>query len=190
MIQFRFNEKKTTAITVLLLKLNGGSMNYTKLLKLLYLVDREALLRWRRPLTGDNYVSMSNGPVLSRTYNLIRNQVNSDLWNHVVLTHNYYVSLKIDTDLLDELFDELSEREISLIEEIDQRYKSYNFKQMIQICHHDCPEWKAPGLSFYDDLPVEDILKALKLSAEDIKLFAEEIDDLNSIRDMFLSPLR
>ncbi len=64
LIRFRFNEKKTTAVTALLLKLNGGAINSAKLLKLLYLTDREALLRWRRPLTGDDYVSTSNGPVL------------------------------------------------------------------------------------------------------------------------------
>jgi hypothetical protein len=31
-----------------------------KLIKLLYLLDREALLRWGRPVTADRYVSMDN----------------------------------------------------------------------------------------------------------------------------------
>ena len=33
-------------------------MSYMKLLKLLHLVDREALLRWGRPVSTDRYVSM------------------------------------------------------------------------------------------------------------------------------------
>ena len=38
--------------------MRGGKMSYMKLLKLLYLVDREALLRWGRPVSTDRYVSM------------------------------------------------------------------------------------------------------------------------------------
>ena len=32
-------------------------MSYMKLIKLLYLADREALARWGRPITTDQYVS-------------------------------------------------------------------------------------------------------------------------------------
>jgi uncharacterized phage-associated protein len=69
-----FNEAKATQAAARLLKLRGGSMSYIKLMKLLYLADREALIRWGRPITTDRYVSMDNGPVLSRIYNLIRNE--------------------------------------------------------------------------------------------------------------------
>ena len=47
-------------------------MSYLKLIKMLYFLDREALLRWGRPVTTDRYVSMDNGPVVSRIYDLIR----------------------------------------------------------------------------------------------------------------------
>ena len=46
-------------------------MSYMKLIKLLYLADREALLRWGRPITFDAYVSMDRGPVLSSVLDLI-----------------------------------------------------------------------------------------------------------------------
>ncbi|MBL0158268.1 MAG: SocA family protein [Bryobacterales bacterium] len=39
-----------------------------KLIKLLYLADREALLQWGRPITTDRWVSMDHGPVVSRIY--------------------------------------------------------------------------------------------------------------------------
>ena len=45
-------------------------MSYLKLLKLLYIVERTALLRWGRPVTFDRFVSMPHGPVMSRTYDL------------------------------------------------------------------------------------------------------------------------
>ncbi len=51
--------------------LRGCRMSYMKLLKLLYLAARGALLAHGRPITYDRYVSMDHGPVLSQTYNLI-----------------------------------------------------------------------------------------------------------------------
>ena len=46
-------------------------MNYMKLIKLLYLMDREALIRWSRPVTGAKYYSMRLGPVLSEVRDLL-----------------------------------------------------------------------------------------------------------------------
>lgn len=70
----RFNERRATEAAAKFLKLRGGRMSYLKLIKLLYLLDREALLRWGRPVTTDRYVSMDNGPVVSRIYDLIREE--------------------------------------------------------------------------------------------------------------------
>ena len=69
-----FNEAKATQAAVRLLRLRGGSMSYIKLVKLLYLADREALIRWGRPITTDCCISLDIGPVVSRIYDLIRNE--------------------------------------------------------------------------------------------------------------------
>ena len=66
-MQLPFNEAKAAQTAARLLKLRGGRMSYLKLIKLMYLIDREALLRWGRPVTTDCYVSMDKGPILSRT---------------------------------------------------------------------------------------------------------------------------
>lgn len=42
---YRFDEMKATQAAALFLELAGGRENYTKLIKLLYLLDREALIR-------------------------------------------------------------------------------------------------------------------------------------------------
>lgn len=70
----RFNERRATEAAARFRKLRGNRMSYLKLIKLLYLLDREALLRWGRPVTTDRYVSMDNGPVVSRVYDLIREE--------------------------------------------------------------------------------------------------------------------
>lgn len=70
-IKFNFNERKAVQVAARLLAHNGGEMNYMALMKLLYLVDREALLRFGRPVTGDQVVAMKHGPVLSRVFDLV-----------------------------------------------------------------------------------------------------------------------
>ena len=64
-MRLHFNEVKATQAAARLLKKRGARMKYLKLIKLLYLADREALSRWGRPITTDHYVSTDNGPVLS-----------------------------------------------------------------------------------------------------------------------------
>lgn len=55
-----------------LLEKHGGRLNYTKLIELLYLADREMINQTGYPITGDSYCLVKNGPVLSRVYDLIR----------------------------------------------------------------------------------------------------------------------
>ncbi|MGD0651719.1 MAG: hypothetical protein ABSA97_11370 [Verrucomicrobiia bacterium] len=42
----RFDEAKSTQMAGALLQLAGKRMNYMKLIKLMYIIDREALKRW------------------------------------------------------------------------------------------------------------------------------------------------
>jgi len=51
-INFKFDERKAAQVAGRLISQGGGEMNYMALLKLLYLIDREALLRWGRPSPG------------------------------------------------------------------------------------------------------------------------------------------
>lgn len=67
-ISFVFDERKATQAACYLLSLNGGRMNYMKMIKLLYLSDREYITSYSNSITTDSYVSMDNGPVTSKRY--------------------------------------------------------------------------------------------------------------------------
>ncbi|MFO0142462.1 MAG: Panacea domain-containing protein, partial [Aphanizomenon sp.] len=64
-IQFRFHPEKAVEAAAILIKLHGKPIKYLGLLKMLYIADRIALERIEQPITGDHYVSMKYGPVLS-----------------------------------------------------------------------------------------------------------------------------
>lgn len=85
----RFNERRATQAAARFLTLAGGKMAYIKLIKLLYMLDRAALLDCGRAVTGDEYYSMKNGPVLSKVLNLIQMNPASDgegEWNQHIAT--------------------------------------------------------------------------------------------------------
>ena len=101
-IRFKFNEKKTAQAVTVFLKKNGREMSYMKLIKLLYLVDRQALRLWERPLTGDIYFSMKHGPVLSNVLDIINNgedpDDNSYWYKYITAPSNYKVKLNADRE--------------------------------------------------------------------------------------------
>src|SRR6266478_7685187 len=72
MIRFQFNSTKTTQAAAYLLARHKGKLSKGILIKMLYLADRELLAKRGQPLTGDQPVSMENGPVLSKTYDLMK----------------------------------------------------------------------------------------------------------------------
>lgn len=90
-------------------------MSYMKLIKLLYLADREALLRFGCPITTDRYVSMDRGPVLSRVLNLIteeREPASQSLWTTAISEPDHY-GVRLNKDIEPE---ELSDAEIELLD--------------------------------------------------------------------------
>ena len=118
-------------------------MAYLKLIKLLYYVDREAVLRWGRPVTTDRLVSMQHGPVVSRIYDLISvGRPESDspsIWHrHISKCSRYDVTLSEPTGN-----DELSLAEDRLIAEIWALHGSKS-KWALRDETHNLPEWQDP----------------------------------------------
>jgi uncharacterized phage-associated protein len=182
MIRFQFNEAKATQAAALLLKENGGKMNYMKLIKLLYLADREALAKWERPITGDNYFSMDNGPILSRVLDKINSGRNphavKSYWHkHISSPEGYNVKLlKHEPG-----YDELSQREKELLIDIFEKYESYDQWQMVDICHNILSEWHDPkGTSI--PIWIEDILKAVNKTDREIAIINNEITNLYYVK--------
>lgn len=72
-MDFYFEEAVTVeAAAYLLKKMPNRRTSVMKLLKLLYLADRRALILWGTPITGARPWGMEHGPVLSEVYDLIK----------------------------------------------------------------------------------------------------------------------
>src|SRR5438132_4968220 len=97
-MRFRFHFQRTLQAAAELLKASPvRRMNYMRLLKLLYIAERETLAGHAHPITGDQVIAMERGPVLSQTYNLILgNSAGAAEWAHFVQRDHYDVVLVND----------------------------------------------------------------------------------------------
>ena len=181
MITFRFDINKAIQVVGFLLKQNKGQINYTKLIKLLYIADRKSLEEWDITITGDAYCSMPNGPVLSSIYDLIKDKhFNVELqkkWNKFFKTKNHSLVLKR------EVFDEgkLNDSEIEILKKVDREFKDSSFGDLIDFTHNKkvFPEVKseeAEAKNTSIPLRVEDILEVIGRSREEIDKIRDEVE--------------
>jgi uncharacterized phage-associated protein len=49
-----------------------GRKDYHKIFKVLYFADREHLVKYGSPVTGDTYIKMKKGPVPSKLYDMVK----------------------------------------------------------------------------------------------------------------------
>lgn len=144
-MDFIFDIRKAIAATEYVCKLNGGSFDMLKLIKALYLAERMALVEWHRPITGDEFWSLENGPVMSRIYDLLREKVSGpemEAWRTV------FNPRKLDAISLKLEFHEkpLSRREKDALHRGYSMVKDLTVGQVIDLVHK-LPEWENPGKS-------------------------------------------
>jgi uncharacterized phage-associated protein len=179
----RFNEKNATQAAGQFLQLANGRMNYMKLIKLLYIADREALLRWGRPITTDTYFSLKHGPVLSRVHDLITEGPNpvqgESFWSrHISEPEHYAVALSVDPS-----DDQLSEAEEEVINEAFARFGHLTQWDLVDVVH-GLPEWQDPeGVRM--PIGYADILKAGQKTPEEIHAIEEELAALSRVEMLF-----
>jgi uncharacterized phage-associated protein len=155
--QFDF-AKALQAVGVLLEYEKCRRMSYMRLLKLLYVADRESLAETGRPITGDRALAMQRGPVLSRTQDLIKGQSpRAGEWDHFVHTDRYEMELVADPGR-----GELSKGEVAKLLEVSDRYRNLD-EWLLSEETHKFEEWQKhfPGGDGTAEIPWEDVLAAL-----------------------------
>ena len=168
-----YREDKATQAAALFLKFKGDKMSHLKLMKLLYLAEREALLRWGRPITYDFCVSMDHGPVLSQTLNLVNGYTQTKgLWEKAISApENHEVTLLENPGV-----DKLSDAEEQLIREIFDKYGNKS-RWDIREFTHTLAEWQDPkGSSIGIDY--KEILRAGEKTDAEIEAILEDIESL------------
>lgn len=185
-----FNEMRTAQAAAFLLHRAGGRLPVLKLMKLMYLAERESLRVFGEPISGDKLVSMPQGPVLSVTYNLMNGSVFSaeggwETWmedraGHEVALRDPSMIRSPDLDL-----QALSDGDLEVLNDIWNRFGHLSKYELRDYTHSGmCPEWEDPHGSSRP-IPMGRLFKALGYSDDGIKSAIAHLKEQEQVTGAF-----
>jgi uncharacterized phage-associated protein len=168
----RFNPTTTIQASAVLLKTSASRrMTRLRLIKLLYIADRESLQETGRPITGDRAVAMKNGPVLSRTHDLINgSDYAAPEWERFFRNAD-----KWDLELIAEPgVGQLSKYEIEKLQQVANRFEDSDDWEVAEHTH-TFAEWlkNRPDGDGQRGIPLDDLLEAVGLAEHKQDLLAD-----------------
>ena len=134
-------ETATQALNYLAGK-SGGTLNKLKALKLIFFADRFHLRKYGRPVTGDEYLAMTYGPVASSVKDIAEmsgflDSKVASYAKHFIKPVNKYVFRSVsavDTD-------QLSASDLEALDYAWGKFGSFDRFELAEITH-SYPEWK------------------------------------------------
>lgn len=153
-VQFKINyEKCIQGMQFLASKKPGITQYYVG--KVFFFADREHLLDWGRPISGDRYVAMEHGPVPSGIYNLVKNNSGMpdellDLMRDRILFESEHnkIYLFANDEKLD--FSALSGSDMEYLADSLTTYGNMSFGKLREISHRDAAyeaAWRNAGMN-------------------------------------------
>jgi uncharacterized phage-associated protein len=177
---FDFGTRKIIEAAAVLLRSEAcHRMGYMRLLKLLYIADRESLAETGRPIIGTRPVAMDLGPVHSKALNLAKGtHYDGPLWAEFIARDGYVIELKTDPGVLS-----LSRYEIGKLNEVLARYRDLDDFDLSEITH-DFPEWQRNyQAKTSTTIPMEDIIEAVGRS-EDLQEIMKDAESSKALDDI------
>ena len=174
-MRFRFDEKKAAQAAAHLISVQGGRLNYMKLIKLLYLADRTALIETGQPITGDAMFSLSRGTILSRILDLVSagEAAPDSPWFQLISEPvRYEVELRVQPAPTEEL----SQYEVQVLDRVNERFGALDQWALGKLTH-GLPEYRDPHGS---RLPIrhETILQEEGKAPEEIERLTQEAEEV------------
>lgn len=181
-----FNEKKVSQMAAFFLEKGHGSMPVLKLMKLLYLADRESMNRYDEPISGDRMVSMPHGPVLSRTLELINGECSGTHdWPHWVTGRaDYEVGLAKHGPLNRASLGALSDADMGVLLDIWNRFGHLGKYEIRDLTHTMCGEWIDPKGSS-QPIPPRDVFLALGRDMQQANEAQERLAEAGMVDRLF-----
>lgn len=177
-----FTGEKIAQMAAFFTDKQGGEIDILKLIKLLYLADRESVDRYSAPISYDNLVSMEHGPVLSRALNLINGCLsgqNADQWD-AWITDRAYHRVSLNREVTRENLDHLSNADIEVLETVWDQFGPMTKWEIRDYTHKELGEWRDPHGS---SLPISEfeLLRELGRSDEESEVISQDIREQREI---------
>lgn len=170
------NIAKASQMTAMFLLKAGRPVSRVKVMKLLYLADRESLKQYGESITGDTAYSMPQGPVLTTTYDLMKGEKFSDEWSRFI---GDAISVRLKEGVTTSALGDLSRADIEIIDEIWEQYGKMTDRQLVDLTHQ-FPEWSNPmGSSTL--IEFQELLRAVGIPDNEIDELSAHADHRESI---------
>ena len=176
-MSFPFRLRKAIQATHVLLDCQfDDTMEYMRLLKLLYIAERESLEETGVPIIGSRVVAMKNGPLHSRVYDLIKQEgIDEDEWSKYFQTIDNEIRVRERPGV-----ESLSRYEIRKLREVHARFDDIDTWELVDSTH-SFPEWRDnypdPQENTSNSIPIEDILKAVGRDADTEAILEDAKED-------------
>ena len=177
-MRFVYEDRKAAEAAVFLLRLNDGTMNAVKLLKLLYLADRQAFVESGYPITGAKMVSTDQGPALGEISSCLAwGDAAETPWSQAITpAADFTVGLRQPGGELVSLsdFDE------EVLGQSFEKYRTWDQWALVRFTQ-SLPEWKDPdGSSLPIDVRI--ILEEAGKSSDEIQDIASLVEGIRAMR--------
>jgi uncharacterized phage-associated protein len=169
-----FRSRKAAQLCAHFAVKEGGTIEKLKLIKLVYLAERQCLEDWHRPILFDELFSLPHGPICSSTLNGINGNIHEQIWDDFVARNgNEIVAMK---KFGRESLDEISDAELDIVGEVWQRFGHMTASQLRNYTHEHCPEYTETT----GRIPISyrEVLEAVGAASVEAEAIDREISEL------------
>ncbi len=127
-----------------------------KLMKLMYFADKDHLVKYGFPITGDTYIKLPYGTVPSFSNFVLKNE--NDDFRDIFTRSGYIISSEQKADL-----DDLSESEIESLNFSIDNFGHYTFEELTKISHgyaYESSDWDISYEKIAEEGGAENDMKA------------------------------
>ncbi|MCY4011987.1 MAG: DUF433 domain-containing protein [Gammaproteobacteria bacterium] len=135
-------ERQAAQMAVAFIRKANAPIGKLRLVKLMYLAEREAMLRYLLPIVEDDVCAMQRGMALSATWRLARGarspMPTGDWGGHIVQTDR---GLSVRKGVSVQSLDGLSDDDLHVIQQVWDDYGAMSQDELVHDVHHKLPEW-------------------------------------------------
>jgi uncharacterized phage-associated protein len=135
-----FEERKAAQIAAYFTAKSGGEIEKLKLIKLIYLAEREFVSRHGHPMLFDELYSLPEGPICSSCLDGINADLNKEIWGIYLSKKNgklVQATAHVDRQSLDYI----SDAEYDTLSTVWESFGFMTASQLRNYSHKNCPEY-------------------------------------------------
>lgn len=176
-MNFPVNDKKATEAVARLLDKSGGEADYLRVVKLVYLADRDSIIRRGVPIVGGRYYSMRLGPAVGEVMHFANLEKSASGWIDRISPRRGN-TLQLRHPRLE--YGSLSQAELDILDAVVEEHSNRTTAALVKWCHQYCHEYEHV-LWGRRDIDVESILRAGGKTADKIHRVVKEAEELAAL---------